>query len=142
MTEVQGVGVYAEFGNNSGVSQLLITPDGLAEDGTYVSASVVRRLFIPSGTAEPEWMIAVLPTNGTMGDEAREVAAATRFKSGTALLDQYVNGSWTHLGTPFFVEVSSKDLSDLGEGRSPQKLLHRVRLCRLELGYPEEGKTR
>lgn len=141
MAELQGVGVYAEFGNNSGVSQLLITPDGRAEDSTFVNSCVVRRLFLPNTTKEPEWMITELVPLSTITEADPELIAAVRFKDGSVLLDQYMQGSWEHLGTPFFVEVTDKDLQDIVDGQSPQKLLYRVRQCRLGLGYPEEGKA-
>lgn len=50
----------------------------------------------------------------------------------------YVSGGWELFQTPIAVELSSADLDDLAETKTPSALIRRLVRARTEAGYPEE----
>lgn len=139
---VQGVALYAEFKMNKAVSQLLVTPDGYTEDGTLVGVTTLHRVNTETEPERPWGITATTPladVEVAIEDDQCDPYTEERFKESLTLLEQYQKGGWVPVGPAFFVEVSTKDLTDIAAARPPSKLLYRARQCKIAYGYPTES---
>jgi hypothetical protein len=136
--KVQGTALYVEFKNEyHQIFQMFITPDGWNEHGNFsIARAYYRRLSVSQ--PKKQWKIQTLqrqlvdPVTGSTSDEHREGRIET-----LAWLMKRVSISSTVVGKPFFVEVSQKDLTDVTEGKTPTKVVHRINQTRIALSYPE-----
>jgi hypothetical protein len=142
--DVQGIALYSEFRKPGATMQIIITPDGFANDGKEVSASLYRRVITPT-TPKKQWrnsnlnMRAITELGGAQLDNgAKEQFAETRLGFATQLFDGIKNGGWNLIGDPMLIEASKKDLDDVQLGKTPNKMLYRINLTRTALGFPAE----
>jgi hypothetical protein len=142
--DVQGIALYAEFRKPGAMMQILITPDGYANDGKEVPASLYRRVTTPL-TPKKQWRSsnlswrAVSDLNGeALANENRENFAETRMSFATQLFDGIKNGGWILTNETLFIETSKKDLDDVKLSKTPNKMLYRINQTRTALGFPAE----
>ena len=142
--DVQGIALYAEFRKPGAMMQILITPDGYANDGKEVPASLYRRVTTPL-TPKKQWRSsnlswrAVSELNGeALANENRENFAETRMSFATQLFDGIKNGGWILTNETLFIETSKKDLDDVKLSKTPNKMLYRINQTRTALGFPAE----
>lgn len=136
--KVQGTALYVEFKNEyQQILQMFITPDGWNELGNFaVSRAYYRRLSVSQ--PKKQWKTQALqrnlvdPVTGTTSEEHREERLLT-----LSWFMKRVSISSTIVGKPFFVEVSQKDLTDITQGKTPTKVVHRINQTRTALSYPE-----
>lgn len=142
--EVQGVGVYAEFRKPGATMQIIVTPDGYTTDGKELPAQLFRRVVTPA-SPKKQWRNSPI-TNApivalggiALEDGAKEVFASQRMSAFTELFDAINNGGWQIVKDAFLVEVSKKDLEEIRQGKTPNKLLYRINLVRQASDFPEE----
>lgn len=136
--KVQGTALYVEFKNEyQQIFQMFITPDGWNEHGNF---SVARTYYRRLSASQPkkQWKVQALQRNlvdpviGTTSEAHREERLLT-----LSWFMKRVSISSTIVGKPFFVEVSQKDLTDVTQGKTPTKVVHRINQTRTALSYPE-----
>lgn len=136
--KVQGTALYAEFKNEyQQIFQMFITPDGWNELGSFATARVYYRRLSAS-QPKKQWKVQALqrglvdPATGVTTEDHREERLLT-----LAWFMKRVSISSVIIGKPFFVEVSQKDLTDVTQGKTPTKVVHRINQTRIALSYPE-----
>lgn len=142
--DVQGIALYAEFRKPGAMMQIIITPDGYANDGREVAASLYRRVTTPQ-TPKKQWRNsslswrAITDLNGQpLEDGQREQFTETRMSFASQLFDGIKNGGWILTKEPLFIETSKKDLDDVKMSKTPNKLMYRINQTRDALGFPAE----
>lgn len=136
--KVQGTALYVEFKNEyQQIFQMFITPDGWSEHGSFaVSRAYYRRLS--ESQPKKQWKTQALQRGlvdsltGATSEAHREERLLT-----LAWIMKRVSISSVIVGKPFFVEVSQKDLTDIAQGKTPTKVVHRINQTRIALSYPE-----
>lgn len=164
--DVQGVAMYAQFIKDSGLLQMLVTPDGYSVSGGLVPASLYRRVtttYQPKrqwrGTIfeklnssrwqDPESpLIDGMPVDPLApNDKDRDLMekiANVRLEYIGRVFSTIISQDWTLDGDPIFVEISKKDIDDIAVGKTPSKLMYRVNNLREAGGYamaPKEGEV-
>lgn len=144
--DVQGVALYAEFRKPGATMQLIITPDGYNEEGREVSAALYRRVVTPD-TPKKQWRSSNMRVTSamrrckeygtTLQDYERETIATKRYDFATQLFDSLMNGGWQIEKEPLFIEASKKDMTDIRQGKTPNKMLYRINQTRKAQGFPE-----
>jgi hypothetical protein len=142
--DVQGVSLYAEFRKTGAMMQILITPDGYANDGREVPASLYRRVTTPL-TPKKQWRSSNLSwrtitdlAGQPIADDKKEQFTETRMSFATQLFDGIKNGGWVLTKDLLFIETSKKDLDDVKLSKTPNKLMYRINQTRDALGFPAE----
>jgi hypothetical protein len=142
--DVQGIALYAEFRKPGALMQILITPDGYAVDGKEVPASLWRRVTTPL-TPKKQWRNSALSwraisdLNGeALANAMKETFTETRMSFTTQLFDGIKNGGWQITKEPILIETSKKDLEDVRQSKTPNKMLYRINQTKTALGFPAE----
>lgn len=140
--DVQGTALYLEFTNGSNATMMmLVTPDGFAEDGNQVDASLYRRI-VTSYAPKRQWrntalrridLARALPKGD---DFRRKRLAEERLVYVKGLFDQVTNQGWALIKQPIVVEVSKRDLADVAKRKTPSKVIYRINQSRKALGFP------
>lgn len=137
---VQGVGVYAEFARPGATTQIILVPEGYTNEGTVVSANVIRRT-ITENTPKKQWKFSRLPEAsgfGDVNDSNKILYADERMRYASSLFDQLLRGDWKMVKKPVLVEVSKKDYDSIYVSKTPTKLLYRISQSRVALDFPAE----
>lgn len=142
--DVQGIALYAEFRKPGAMMQILITPDGYANDGKEVPASLYRRVTTPT-TPKKQWRSSnlswrtITELNGEqLANVMKETFVENRMSFATQLFDGIKNGGWILTNETLFIETSKKDLDDVKLSKTPNKMLYRINQTRTALGFPAE----
>ena len=144
--DVQGVALYAEFRRPGATSQIIITPDGYNEEGRQVPAAIYRRVVTPEATKK-QWrqtklrvtskMRECMDHGTTLDDSQKERIAEKRYEIAKSLFQGFIDGGWTITKEPLFIEASKKDMTDIRQGKTPNKMLYRINQTRKAQGFPE-----
>lgn len=141
--KVQGCALYVEMKSKSrddSFYQFFLTPDGVNEEGGYVRAQIFKRR-LTADAPKKQWRNAWLRPE-LLAEEMAEISLvqdahkAKRFDPVTATF-QRLMAHYELVNEPFFVEVSKKDLSDIGIGKTPIKVIYRIGQTRKALGFVE-----
>ena len=144
--DVQGVSLYAEFRKPGATMQIIVTPDGYNEEGKQVAGSLYRRVVTPSAPKK-QWRSSSVSSNGVhdviaasgqIEDSQIGEIAEQRLSFATQLFDGIIEGGWSITKKPLLIETSKKDLTDVRQGKTPNKLLYRVNLTKDAEGFPKE----
>lgn len=142
--EVQGVSLYAEFRKPGAMMQIIITPDGYNTEGKQVPAALWRRVVTPA-TPKKQWRSSNLSwkaitdlASEPLASEKRDEFADSRLSFATQLFDGIRSGGWTLMKETLFIETSKKDLDDVAQSKSPNKLIYRINQTRDSQGFPAE----
>lgn len=147
--KVQGCALYVEMKSTSredSFYQFFLTPDGVNEEGGFVRAQMFKRL-LSADAPKKQWrntwlrpeLLAIEATDWENFPEIRvhqDAHNAKRFDSVSATF-QRLQTHYTLVNQPFFVEVSKKDLTEVGIGKTPIKVVYRIGQTRKALGFPE-----
>lgn len=141
-SDVQGIALYAQFHKPGAMTQLIITPDGYAENGDKVMASIYRRV-VTTDSPKKQWRSSYIRSADAEGvdfeaGEERVAFAEKRLNFATQLFDALLSGKWKLHKEPIYLETSKKDLSDIKESKTPTKLLYRVNQSREAMGFETE----
>lgn len=134
---VQGCAFYVEFINPYGnVFQMFITPDGINEVGELVTATAFTRT-LSEAKPKRQWRVTKLGRQVS----AEDGTANPEFLASRLSVVEYtvrrLSTQYTLVGKPLFVEVSKKDLLDVGLGKTPIKVTYRIGQTRSAQGFPE-----
>jgi len=145
--EVQGVAVYAEFEKVGQAFQLLLTPDAYNKAGKLIPMAIHRRT-VTKETPKKQWKSSkmntekvekILATSGAYVNSS-EVSNFTeeRLRMTLPIFDQLLTSGWAIRNRPILVQFSKYDAEDVDAGKTPNKVLYRVQLCRLALGLSKD----
>lgn len=137
--DVQGIALYAQFHKPGAMFQLIITPDGHAESGESVKASLYRRV-VTTASPKKQWRSSYLRSGETVNidfenEDHRAWVAEQRLGFAGQLFDSLLSGKWELHKDPIFLEVSKKDLTDIRVGKTPTKLMYRLNQSREALSF-------
>jgi hypothetical protein len=143
--KVQGSALYVEMKSkmrDDAFYQFFITPDGVNEEGNFVYSKVFKRR-VTSDSPKKQWRIASLRQELIVDlpeyadiESVKDSHNTKRFDPIEATLHRLMT-QYTLVGKPFFVEVSKKDLSDVGIHKTPIKVVYRIGQTRKALGFAE-----
>lgn len=144
--DVQGIALYAQFHKPGAMTQLMVTPDGYDESGNKVYASLYRRV-VTTDSPKKQWRSSFIRSADADGVDFEDGAqradfAEKRLNFATQLFDSLLNGKWELHKDPIYLEVSKKDLSDIRDSKTPNKLLYRVNQSREALNFETEIPAR
>jgi hypothetical protein len=142
--KVSGKSLYVEMRNTSGTYQMLITPDGVGENGRAVPPMVYRRQ-ISKMTPRRAWKVyslAALPLNAFGGydqvtKELATIGAGQRMNHVESIFKQLNSYGYKVYKQPLVVEVSQADLEEIRYSKTPYKILGRITRVRKTLGFGE-----
>jgi hypothetical protein len=152
---IVGKGLYLEFvpatdPTSTKVMQVLFTPEGFDEKGVYTQFSMHSRT-ISETSPRKQWRITKCGTenqtllSGTdpIGQvKAQELAVqmVERFDKSLqkAVMPDPKNPTWKLRGKPIAVEITSFDLLEVSEWKTPLPALRRIQKCRVALDFPEK----
>jgi len=152
---IVGKGLYLEFvpatdPTSTRVMQVLFTPEGIDEKGNYVQFSMHSRT-ISDTSPRKQWRITKCGTENqallTSGDpigqtKAQELAVqmVERFEKSLhkAVVPDSKTPAWKLRGKPIAVEITSYDLLEVSEWKTPLPALRRIQKCRVALDFPEK----
>lgn len=148
-----GKALYLEFRKGVNTAQIVITPEGVLPDGTYVPSGTWRRQ-ISSWNPKKPWKTYIsskdeyvntrkteLATNKelTMGtiDEAKSVGIEVS-DALTYTLNDLNNNEWKLFMKPIVLDFSMEDLQNTKDWETPSALIRRILRARKELEFPDE----
>jgi hypothetical protein len=151
---IVGKGLYLEFvptdtTTSTKVMQVLFTPEGIDEAGNYVQFSMHSRT-ISETSPRKQWRITKCGTEnkellslGSVGQvKAQELAVqmVERFEKSLerAVMPDKTNPTWKLRSKPIAVEITSFDLSEITDWKTPLPALRRIQKCRVALDFPEK----
>lgn len=137
--EVQGVALYAEWEKSGALMQVIITPDGYAENDTIVPAAMTRRI-ITTENPRKQWRTSELGVKMYATPVWEEIVpeyVESRMSKAQLWFDRMLESDWTIVKEPLLIEISKKDLTDISLEKTPKKFLYRVELVRKSLGFPQ-----
>jgi hypothetical protein len=151
--EVQGVALYLEFRKPYQTIQVILTPDGLAEDGGLVPAKFYRRM-LTKDQPKKRWKAyrisiaqnfqdAILGSSAEALNEA-EVADGTtqRVSQLYDFMRSLVRGEYKLVNDkPIYIELTKEDFTVIRNGDTPTKVVNRIKASRTALGFPEPVVT-
>lgn len=153
---IVGKGLYLEFvpaepKASNPVLQVLFTPEGYDENGTYTQFAMHSRT-ISENSPRKQWRVtrcgnsnAELLTSGTpVGQtQAQELAVQMLDRFERSLYKAVfpkgdVAPEWKLRSKPIAVEITSFDLVEVNEYKTPAPALRRIQKCRVALDFPEK----
>lgn len=144
--KVIGRAVYMEFRKETQTYQMMITPDGLNNEGRNVPSTLYRRQ-ISRMTPRRAWRTYALPklvqdtatgTFKTYGTEQSLDEALTRLNYIDSSFTRLAANGYTLYKQPLIVEVSQSDLEEIRNSKTPYKVLGRITRLRKQNGFGEQ----
>lgn len=152
---IVGKGLYLEFvpaepkaGNP--VLQLLFTPEGFDEEGRYTQF-VLHSRTISEHSPRKQWRLTkcgvdnkdALTSGEPIGQTKAQDLVLTmldRFESSVrkAIFPKGTDPEWVLRSKPIAVEITSFDLLEVNEWKTPAPALRRIQKCRVALDFPEK----
>lgn len=137
--KVVGKGIYLELINqdDTQTTQVLITPEGIDENGKPVSMAIIYR-SVSWWSPRRQWRVnfvrpkadksATENTNEMFAEVEKWVVRQMMYSPEIKLRND----------TPIVFEVSNIDLADVAEWKAPAPALRRILKARTSLGFPNE----
>lgn len=142
--KVVGKALYVEMRNNASTYQMLITPDGVSENGRAVPAMMYRRQIskLSPRRGWKTYSLPTLPLNAFGGYEqvTKDLAspqAIERLSHLEITFRQLASYNYKVYKQPIVVEVSQADLEEVRYSKTPYKVLGRITRVRKTLGFGE-----
>jgi len=152
---IVGNGLYLEFiptndPTSTKVMQVLFTPEGFDEKGVYTEFAMHSRTvadYSPRkqwrvskcGTSNKSVLTSGVPITGT---DAQEMALKMieRFTKAVekAVYNSAGEAVWELRSKPIAVEITTFDLVEVNEWKTPAPALRRIQKCRVALDFPEK----
>jgi hypothetical protein len=148
-----GKALYLEFRKGVNTAQIIITPEGMLDNETYVPAGTWRRQISQWSPKKPwkcysagtaEW---VSKRGSQVKDqkelitgsieEARTLGMSLTDELSTTLNNLY-NNEWKLYEKPIVIDFSQEDLANTKAWETPSALIRRILRARKELGFPDE----
>lgn len=137
--KVVGKGIYLELiqPNNEQTTQVLITPEGIDENGKAVSMAIISRT-ISYWSPRRQWRVNfVRPNKDKSATENTTEMAQVVANFVTRQMGYYPDLALRN-NTPIVFEVSNIDLTDVQEWKAPAPALRRILKARTALGFPTD----
>ena len=137
---VQGYATYFEFAKPNGTIQLVLFPDAYSSSGHMTPAHAYWRQ-VDTWKPKRQWKRHRLATTvqDLVSDETQLLILANeKLLSLTFLLKPVFASGYQLVGKPLVVEISSKDIDDINERKTPTKVIHRVQQSRIASGFPAD----
>lgn len=144
-TKVVGKALYMEFRKASSTYQVILTPDGITNEGKNIPAMIYRRQIseakprrawknysLPAASVSEFGAFPIMPV-----DMAADVAVK-RLEFASGLFNQLQSYHFELYKTPLFIEVSQADLLEVRAGKTPYKILGRITRVRKALGFSDK----
>ena len=142
--KVVGKALYVEMRNNASTYQMLITPDGVSENGRAVPAMMYRRQVskLSPRRGWKTYSLPSLPLNAFGGYEQVTTDLASpqaieRLNHLETTFRQLASYHYKVYKQPIVVEVSQADLEEVRYSKTPYKVLGRITRVRRTLGFGE-----
>lgn len=153
---IVGKGLYLEFvpandPTSTKVMQVLFTPEGIDENGNYAQFSMHSRT-VADHSPRKQWRITKCGTDNKTLLTSGEVIGQTKAQElAVQMIDRYEKSlkkavapdatkpvEWALRGKPIAVEITSFDLVEVNEWKTPAPALRRIQKCRVALDFPEK----
>lgn len=139
--KVIGKGIYLELTDTDKTSytgrqtlQILITPEGVAENGKSVGMAIISR-NVSNWSPRRQWRVRYLPTPPATTTNQTEWLTTWAIE----YVARQVGYGYNSLkANPMVFEVSNLDLTDVQQGKVPAPALRRIIKARVSAGYPAE----
>lgn len=142
--KVVGKALYLEFRADTQTLQMILTPDGMSNDGRVVPAMMYRRQ-LSSMRPRRAWKHYSLGNGRASADgvfqslsleDAREYGNS-RLSMISATIDQLARFKYSVYKSPLVVEVTAEDVETLRKGATPYKIIARITRSRKAAGFEE-----
>lgn len=148
--KIVGKALYLELvpkdaSKNNLATQILFTPEGMDDTGTYVRMAIHTRT-ISDWSPRKQWRVSfgrvnnqeVVSTGQTLSAELAVEFAEKMLAEYTGTLTRQINYEMELRKTPIVVEVSTLDLAEVKDWKTPPALLRRIQKARVALDFPEK----
>jgi hypothetical protein len=125
------------------VTQILITPEGFDEAGNYVAVALHSRT-VSDWSPRKQWRVAFSRVNnkalfGTpIPQELAKEKALEMVSNFEGALKRQMAYEMVIRKAPIVVEVSTIDLAEIKDWKTPSALLRRIQKARVALTFPEK----
>ncbi len=142
--KVIGKGIYLELhtADETNTTQVLITPEGIDENGKAVSMAIIHRT-ISEWSPRRQWRVSFIRPKAEKSateNTAEMLADVVKWVERQML---YSSELKLRNNTPIVFEVSNIDLAEVAEWKAPAPALRRLAKARTAVGFPTEFyKTR
>lgn len=146
-----GKALYLEFRKGVNTAQIILTPEGITDEGKFVPNSSWRRQISAWSPKKPwrvynngdyttrrtNYEISKALETSAVGESAKAYSAEMLFDL-SRVLDNLNENGWKLFEQPIVLEFSQEDLDDTLNQQTPSALIRRILRARKELGFPDE----
>jgi hypothetical protein len=131
-----------EAGQNV-VTQILVTPEGFDESANYVPMAVHSRT-VSDWSPRKQWRISLSRVNNKelFGTPIAQTTAQEKAVEMVAQIESVIKRQIAYemelRKTPIVAEVSTIDLAEVKDWKTPSALLRRIQKARVALNFPEK----
>jgi hypothetical protein len=131
-----------EAGQNL-VTQILVTPEGFDEKSNYVPMAVHSRT-VSEWSPRKQWRISLSRVNNKelFGTPIAQTTAQEKAVEMVAQIESVIKRQIAYemelRKTPIVAEVSTIDLAEVKDWKTPSALLRRIQKARVALNFPEK----
>jgi hypothetical protein len=125
------------------VTQILITPEGFDEKSNYVPLAVHSRT-VSEWSPRKQWRIHISRTinkelfGSPIPQTLAQEKALEMVSTAEGILKRQIGYEMVLRKMPIVVEVSTLDLADVKDFKTPPALLRRIQKARIALNFPEK----
>jgi hypothetical protein len=125
------------------VTQIIVTPEGFDENSNYIPLAVHSRT-VSEWSPRKQWHINASRTSNKelfgspIAQTTAQEKAVEMVTMVEALLKRQVSYEMVLRKTPVVVEVSTIDLAEIKDYKTPPALLRRIQKARVALNFPEK----
>lgn len=135
---VAGKAVYLEFVKPGMVTQVLVMPEGMSSSHKVVPLTIFRRRLSTSFPRRTWKMLSATVTSDRLVEGDTTTKSLTIMSALTRYLDSLLTNQWQLKIAPVVVEVTTDDLEQCRNAKTPYKALSRVWKVRKQMGFPKE----
>lgn len=138
---VAGLGMYLEMPNisNTTTTQILITPAGIATNGTQVPITMTMRT-VADWSPRKQWRVNRIRENSATEIKTSEEKSLYYTEQIEVMIQRHMK--WSGVETlrkqPIVFELIPADLDDILNWKAPASALRRIQKARLSLTFPEK----
>lgn len=137
--KVVGKGIYLELlnENETQTTQVLITPEGIDENGKQVSMAIIFR-SVSWWSPRRQWRVNFVRPKADFSAEQNTNEMYAEVEKWLMRQMYYATDLKLRNNTPIVFEVSNIDLAEVAEWKAPAPALRRIQKARTSLGFPAE----
>lgn len=126
------------------VTQILITPEGFDDKNNYVPVALHSRT-VADYSPRKQWRVSMSKNNNAQLFNGTPISTDVALEKATAnisywegVIKRQMMYDFSLRKTPIVVEVSTIDLAEVKEWKTPPALLRRIQKARVALNFPEK----